>query len=181
MKKWKNNWNSPEYNAWIHMIHRCTNKNDKAFKHYGALGISVCDRWMNSFDNFVDDMGMRPSKDHSLDRIDVNGNYCKENCRWADKLTQANNKRKSKKIEVFGLLMTAREIANETGIPIKTIKSRIDKNMSPEKIISQTFHIRKDWEHGTIYGYIKMKCRCDQCKKAKSDHAKSSYQKNKIL
>jgi hypothetical protein len=73
MKKWKNSWKSPEYNAWIHMIHRCENLKDKAFEHYGGRGISVCARWRNSFDDFCDDIGPRPSKEFSLDRIDTNG------------------------------------------------------------------------------------------------------------
>ena len=179
MNKWKNSWKSPEYNAWMHMIHRCYNEKDKSFKHYGMLGVKVCDRWKNSFDAFVEDMGKRPSNDYSIDRIDSSGDYCPENCRWADRITQANNKRSNKRVDVFGESMTAREISIETGIPIRTVKSRIDAGMPADKIISSALHMRKNWEHGTLYGYIKIRCRCDLCKKAKSDNAKASYAKKR--
>ncbi|MBB6446459.1 hypothetical protein [Bacillus benzoevorans] len=72
---------------------RCNNPNDKKYKDYGARGIKVCDRWENSFENFLKDIGKRPSLKYSLDRIDVNGNYEPSNCRWADSVQQARNKR----------------------------------------------------------------------------------------
>jgi hypothetical protein len=75
------------------MLTRCYNINSKDYRNYGLRGIIVCDRWKNSFNNFVSDMGERPSNEHSLDRIDNNGNYEKANCRWATKVQQSNNKR----------------------------------------------------------------------------------------
>ena len=85
-----------EYKAWQHMKDRCYNWNDKRYLDYGGRGIIVCDRWLNSFENFIDDMGFCPDG-YSLDRINPNGNYEPSNCRWADKITQANNKRRSLK------------------------------------------------------------------------------------
>jgi hypothetical protein len=90
---------TPEYNIYSSMKKRCLNKNHKFFMHYGGRGISVCKSWINSFDNFINDMGLRPSKNHSLDRIDNNQGYCKENCRWATKTKQARNVRTNRIIE----------------------------------------------------------------------------------
>lgn len=84
---------TPEYNAWKAMKGRCYNQNKKSFLLYGGRGIKVCDRWLNSFKNFLKDMGKRPSPRHSLDRINVDGDYEPNNCRWADDSVQNANKR----------------------------------------------------------------------------------------
>jgi len=75
------------------MRQRCNDPKNKNYPHYGGRGIKVCDRW-NSYDAFLADMGRKPSRKHSLDRIDVNGNYEPENCRWADVMTQRHNQRR---------------------------------------------------------------------------------------
>lgn len=85
---------TPEYRAWSKMKIRCYSESYNEYHYYGGRGITVCDRWLESFKNFIEDMGTRPSINHSLDRINVDGNYNKENCRWADKSVQAFNKRK---------------------------------------------------------------------------------------
>lgn len=83
----------PLYRTYFHMKERCYKKNTKNYSVYGGRGIRVCDRWLglNGFDHFILDMGEKPSRS-SLDRIDVNGDYCKENCRWASAHQQAANK-----------------------------------------------------------------------------------------
>lgn len=87
---------SPEYISWAGMIQRCTNPNNPKFVDYGARGISVYEPWFE-FENFLADMGRKPSSDLSIHRVDNDGNYCPSNCVWADAVTQANNKRNSRK------------------------------------------------------------------------------------
>lgn len=85
--------NKPEYNSWLAMRHRCRNPKVTAFKNYGGRGITVCDRWHDSFADFLADMGKRPTLGHTLDRIDNDGNYEPGNCRWATWDVQSKNRR----------------------------------------------------------------------------------------
>lgn len=87
------------YNIWIGMKQRCNNPNYAPFNGYGARGIKVCDRWLESFENFLADIGEPPTAKHSIDRIDNNGDYELSNCRWATQTQQANNKRNTLIIE----------------------------------------------------------------------------------
>lgn len=80
------------YNSWQSMKYRCLNPNSRGYEHYGGRGITICDRWLNSFQNFLEDMGERPLGT-SIDRIDVNGNYEPSNCKWSTHKQQNNNRR----------------------------------------------------------------------------------------
>ena len=83
----------PEYIAWGNMKQRCFNKNFVSYHRYGGRGITVCERWLNSFENFISDMGFRPAKGYSIDRINNDGNYEPSNCRWATKTEQLLNRK----------------------------------------------------------------------------------------
>lgn len=143
-----------EYNAWKHMIHRCYNTKDGSFNDYGgrskidpnAENITVCVEWLASFDNFYNDMGSKPNSGDSLDRKDVNGHYNKDNCRWADQITQANNKRQSKKpapksrhtYTKDGETKTAVQWGKILGIHPSTINDRKKRGWSDERCLSTT-------------------------------------------
>jgi hypothetical protein len=105
----------PEYNVWHNMKKRCTKPKYQAYKDYGGRGISVCDRWLNSFANFFEDMGERPTNKHSLDRENNDGNYEPSNCRWATKEEQNSNKRTIRLITHNGVTKTASDWAIEMG------------------------------------------------------------------
>ncbi len=88
--------NKSEYRSWQHMKERCYNKNFKRYADWGGRGIKVCESWLESFENFLNDMGKKPSQEkykYSIDRIDNDGDYTKENCRWATAKQQNTNKR----------------------------------------------------------------------------------------
>jgi hypothetical protein len=85
---------SREFNTWKGMQRRCYLQSAAGFKNYGGRGIAVCDRWLHSFENFLADMGCKPSPKHSIDRINNDGNYEPGNCRWATAKEQRQNRRR---------------------------------------------------------------------------------------
>lgn len=125
---------TPEYISWQAMMGRCYTLSHVAFDKYGGRGIKVCDAW-HEFENFFQDMGNRPTN-MSLDRIDVNGNYCLENCRWATPSQQQNNIRNNVKLFYKGENLTINEWASRINICSRTIKGRIKLGWTVEKTLT---------------------------------------------
>ena len=107
---------SPEYISWQRMKRRCYNQKDARYYAYGARGILVCDRWKDSFENFLADMGPKPSANHSIDRKDTNGDYTPENCQWATPKQQARNTTRNVFIEIDGVRRCASEWCEVLGL-----------------------------------------------------------------
>ena len=118
---------SIEYRTWANIKARCYNKNNTCFKNYGGRGIAVCNRWKNSFEKFLSDMGQRPSPEHSIDRIDNDGNYEPSNCRWATRTEQANNCRSNTFYELDGESLTLAQWGKKLNINDGTLRNRVYK------------------------------------------------------
>jgi len=131
-----------EYRIWKAMKERCYYSKSKGYPNYGGRGITVCDRWLHSFENFLADMGERPSKSHSIDRIDTDGNYCLENCRWATPIEQGNNKRRNNFYEHQGRRLTLRQWGDIVGLSYQVLRARRDLKWSVERMLTEP--IKKD-------------------------------------
>jgi hypothetical protein len=118
--------NTSEFYSWTGLIARCRDMNNPKYKNYGGRGINVCDRWLgkSGFENFLSDMGEKPSKSHTMDRVNVNGNYEPSNCRWATPLEQGRNRRDTKFVWYKGSLRILREVCDELGIHFQKVRGR---------------------------------------------------------
>lgn len=126
---------SPEYSSWMSMKRRCYRKKDQAYDRYGGRGITVCERWLKSFSHFFEDMGPRPTMQHTLDRIDKDGNYSLCNCRWATKKEQTINRRNTLMIEHNGKRLSVSEWSEIIGVSPDAIAQRLKKSMPIEKVL----------------------------------------------
>jgi hypothetical protein len=126
---------SKEYLTWAHMIKRCTCKKDKSYNRYGGRGIKVCDRWLHSFENFYADMGPRPGN-MTIERINSNGDYSLNNCRWATRAEQSRNRRTNIMITINGETRCATDWAIRFGITGKLATGRIRKGWDPVKAVT---------------------------------------------
>lgn len=128
--------NSPEYTAWQHMRRRCSDPNNADYKNYGARGIQVCERW-NTFELFYCDMGPRPSLAHSIDRINNDGNYEPNNCRWATCTQQRRNSRSNHHLTFHGETMCICEWAERLGMNRMTLYHRIRRGWNTERALTE--------------------------------------------
>ena len=125
---------SSEYATWDSMKQRCLNPNAKAYKNYGARGITVCERWM-SFENFLSDMGRRPSNGFDLDRINNEEGYCKENCRWIERKANIRNRRNTISICIDGVTKSATEWAELAGLERHRVALRYEAGWRGQKLL----------------------------------------------
>jgi hypothetical protein len=134
---------TPEYNSWYGMKRRCSNKNTADYRLYGALGIKVCPTWLNSFEQFLKDMGPKPDKTYSLDRIDSTKNYTKENCRWASPEQQSQNTNRNHYLNYNGVTMCISAWERHLGFKCGVIKHRINGlKWSIEKALTTPVKVR---------------------------------------
>lgn len=128
---------TPEYRHWVNMITRCEYQPATGFDYYGGRGITVCERWRSDFRNFYADMGPRPSPRHSVDRIDVNGDYEPGNCRWATSSAQARNKRVNRIVAVDGREMTLADAVDRAPVPYNTVLYRLKRGWHLDDAITR--------------------------------------------
>lgn len=126
----------PLYHVWMSMKDRCRNPNCKAYPDYGGRGIQVCERWLNSYAAFAEDMGDRPPGT-SIERIDNNGHYEPGNCRWATKKEQQRNRRYAVYVTIEGTRYRAIELADLAGVKTDTIVERAARGLPYEQVISR--------------------------------------------
>lgn len=163
-RKWKNPSGTKTYYAWRSMRSRCINPKSKAWENYGGRGIKVCDRWEKNYDAFFDDMG-EASEGMTLDRIDYNGDYTPENCRWVGWGVQAVNKRVNRRISHGGETLTQSQWARRLGIEPDTLYRRLSVYSMPvEKALSAASLVPES-KCGTRHQYEKG-CRCTDCRAA---------------
>lgn len=131
--KGRHGWaGTPIHNIWMGMRDRCSNPNRHEYHHYGGRGIKVCERWQ-TFENFLADMGERPSAKHGVDRIDTNGDYEPGNCRWATQAEQLRNTRRTRWLIYEGKQWCAAELARHLGIKPRTLFGRLGAGWPPER------------------------------------------------
>lgn len=142
----------PNYGCWQSMLRRCDTPNAKNYHRYGGRGIKVCDRWLkenHGFENFVADMGIRPSDKHSLDRIDANGDYCPENCRWATMKEQENNKRNNIRVVLDGKSITITQLCEIIAINRNCIYKLLKRGIDINYILQVKLNATKNEKHYT--------------------------------
>jgi len=125
-----------EYDTWAQMRDRCENPRNPQYRNYGDRNIWVCERW-RSFENFISDMGPRPFPSHQLDRIDNDGPYMPENCRWVDAATNMRNSSATRILEHDGLRLSIAEWGERLGIKAQVIRARLHNGWTVERALTQ--------------------------------------------
>ena len=124
------------YNSWIAMIHRCRDPKNSAYKYYGGRGITVCERWADSFQTFLSDMGSPPTPSHQIDRVDNDKGCEPGNCRWTTRKQQCRNRRSNHILTANGQSKTLAEWVEQTGISRGALWSRISRGWKPDDAVN---------------------------------------------
>ncbi len=128
---------SREYGAYRAMLQRCYYEKDKRYPRYGGRGIRVCEAWLQSFAFFLKDMGPQPSPQHSIERLDRDKNYAPDNCCWATRIEQANNRSNNTRIEIGGRTQNLTQWSREAGVHRTVILRRMQRGISGEALLSK--------------------------------------------
>lgn len=136
---------TPEWHTWCAMRDRCQNENNAKYPRYGGRGITVCDRWLESFNNFFDDMGEKPGGEYSIERTNNDGDYKPENCKWATPKEQSLNKSNNRNITFNGETHPVAEWERICGFKPKTINSRLNYGWTPERAITEPINKTNRW------------------------------------
>ena len=131
-----NGCGTPEYTVYRSMLQRCNDPNYKSYPRYGGRGISVCEAWQESFPQFLQDMGPRPTAKHTIERIDNDGDYEPGNCRWATRKEQAFNRSRTHRVTMHGITKSLKEWSETMGLPYKTVHQRVKRGMDYEKALT---------------------------------------------
>ena len=131
----------PEYSSWIGMLKRCFQPNSPGWKRYGGRGITVCQEWVHSYESFLAHVGRRPSPNHSIDRINNDGNYEPGNVKWSDSFEQMNNTKYNRFLSINGETLTISQWAQRTGKKYNTIHERLRRGWTAEDAILKSVRL----------------------------------------
>jgi hypothetical protein len=165
--------------AYKNMISRCYDPKNVSYHRYGGRGIQVCEEWIKSRESFISwSLKNMHGIKLSIDRIDNNGNYSPENCRWADIKTQLRNQNRNRLIAYQGKTQTVAAWAEELGHKQDTIHKRMERDLPLDKVLK--VGMLRSWNHGSRAGYELHKCKCDLCRAANAARHKEQRLKRKL-
>lgn len=138
--RWHGMEKTSEYRSWIEMKRRCLDPKRPGYKYYGAKGVTIYPPWIASFKEFFDYMGVKPTTEHSLDRIKSEGNYEPGNVKWSTALEQQNNRRNHTKLTINGITKNISQWRREYAIPDSTFHNRLRRGWTGERLLSKEDH-----------------------------------------
>lgn len=175
MRKWINPAGTPTYFSWRNMRARCYNPNDIGYSNYGGRGITVCDRWREDYDAFVEDMGLCPDG-LTIERNDTYGNYEPSNCRWATYTEQMNNRRELNTfVDYDDRTQTVAQWAREIEVSSEVLLDRLKRMPLDRAMTKGLLTNRAPGKHGTIGTYVGKRCRCTLCVENMREYKRRAY------